>query len=74
MKLAFSRQILEKYITFMKIHPVEAELFHADGWRDKTKLKIDFRKFPNAPKESKLGVIQDVTTSRITQCALVNIF
>jgi hypothetical protein len=36
MKIAFSVQILEKYlnITFMKIRPVEAELFHEDGRTD----------------------------------------
>jgi hypothetical protein len=41
----------------MKIHPVGAELFHADGqtyWRmdgqtDKTKLIVAFRDFPKAP-------------------------
>jgi hypothetical protein len=32
MKLEFSRQIFEKYsFNFMKIRPVGAELFHADG-------------------------------------------
>ena len=33
MKLEFSRQIFEKYSDskFMKIRPVAAELFHADG-------------------------------------------
>jgi len=33
MKLEISRQILEKYkkINIMKIRPVRAELFHADG-------------------------------------------
>jgi hypothetical protein len=34
----------------MKIHPVEAELFHADGRRDMTKLTVAFRNFANAPK------------------------
>jgi hypothetical protein len=34
----------------MKIRPLGAELFHADGWTDMTKLKVAFRKFANAPK------------------------
>ena len=33
MKLEFSRQIFEKY--FLKICPVGAKLFHADGRTDK---------------------------------------
>jgi hypothetical protein len=33
----------------MKIPPVGAELFHADGWTD-MKLIITFRNSPNAPK------------------------
>jgi hypothetical protein len=39
---------------FMKIHPVEAELFHADrrtdGWTYMRKLKVTFRNFANVPK------------------------
>jgi len=39
---------------FMKIRPVGAELFYADGkankQRDKTKLIAPFRNFANAPK------------------------
>jgi hypothetical protein len=38
----------------IKIRPVEAELFHADGrtdrQRDTTKQTVAFRKFTNAPK------------------------
>jgi len=38
---------------FVKIRPVEAELFHADGRTDRrtdmTKLIIAFRNFANAP-------------------------
>jgi hypothetical protein len=33
----------------MKIHPVTAELFHADGRTDMTKLIVSFRSFANAP-------------------------
>ena len=41
----------------MKIHPVEAELFHADGRTEKKKdrhddVTVDFRYFVNAPKEA----------------------
>jgi len=34
----------------MKIRPVGAELFHADGRIDMTKLIVTFRNFPNPPK------------------------
>jgi hypothetical protein len=34
----------------MKIPPVGAELFHADGQTDMTKLKVAFRSFAKAPK------------------------
>jgi len=34
----------------MKIRPVGAELLHADGRTDITKLIIAFRNFANAPK------------------------
>ena len=34
----------------MKIPPTEAELFHADGRTDTTKLIVAFRNFANAPK------------------------
>jgi hypothetical protein len=35
---------------FTKIRPVGAELFHADGQTDMTKLIVAFRKFAKAPK------------------------
>jgi hypothetical protein len=34
----------------MKIRPVGAELFHADGRTDKRKLGVAFRNTANAPK------------------------
>ena len=34
----------------MKIHPVGAELFHADGQKGMTKQFVAFRNFANAPK------------------------
>jgi hypothetical protein len=40
----------------MKICPVEAGLFHADGkmgkWTDMTKLIVNFRNFAKAPKNA----------------------
>ena len=43
-----------KELNFMKIHRVEAELYHeggqTDGQRAVTKLKVPFRNFANAPK------------------------
>ena len=35
----------------MRILPVGAELFHANGQTDMTKLSIAFRRFVNAPKK-----------------------
>ena len=37
----------------MQIRPEGDELFHADGWRDTTKLAVAFRNFPNGPKNGK---------------------
>jgi hypothetical protein len=48
MKLEFSRQIFKKS-SILKILPVGAELFHADGRTD-MKLIVAFRNFANAPK------------------------
>ena len=39
-----------KISNFMKIHPVGAELFHADGRTDMTGLIVAFRNLANAPK------------------------
>jgi hypothetical protein len=36
--------------SFVKIRPVGAELFRADGRTDTTKLTVAFRNFANAPK------------------------
>jgi hypothetical protein len=38
----------------MKIRPVAAELFHAEGRTDMTKLIVAFRNFANAPKSEHL--------------------
>jgi len=35
----------------MKNRPVAAEMFHADGETDTTKLIVDFHTFVNAPNE-----------------------
>jgi hypothetical protein len=37
----------------MKIRPVGAESFHADGRTDITKLIVGFRSFANAPKNTR---------------------
>jgi hypothetical protein len=34
----------------MKIHSVEADLFHVDGWTDVMKLAVGFHNFLNVPK------------------------
>ena len=36
---------------FMKIRPVGAKLFHADGQTDMTKLIVALRDFANAPRK-----------------------
>ena len=36
----------------MKIRPVRAELFHADGQTDMTKVKVVFRNFANEAKNA----------------------
>jgi hypothetical protein len=46
-KLEFSRQILEKYLYFMKIRPLLYELFHTDRRTDVTNLIVAFRNFSN---------------------------
>jgi hypothetical protein len=44
MDLEFSGQIFEKYSAHsIKLRPVGAELFHADGQTDMTKLTVAFR-------------------------------
>jgi len=47
----FATDILKKtqISNFMKIRPVETELFHADGRTDMTELLVTFRNFANAP-------------------------
>jgi len=42
----------------MKIHPVEAELFHADGRTDMTNLTVASGSFAKPPKNSGLHDIQ----------------
>jgi hypothetical protein len=36
----------------MKIRPVDAKMFHADGQTDMMKLTLTFRNFAKAPKNS----------------------
>ena len=55
MEVEFSRQILRKILVsnFMKIRPGRAELFHADGRTDMTKLRVIFRNCANALKNAR---------------------
>ena len=53
MKLEFSRQIFSKKAqisSFLKISPMGAELFHADGQTDMTKLIDAFCNIANGAK------------------------
>ena len=51
----------------MKIRPVGAELFHADGRTDKrtdmTKLTVAFRNFSNAPENQNIHMYKQSTPS-----------
>ena len=53
--------------SFMKIRPVGAKLFHADGRTDMTKLIVPFRNFANTPVTIKyrafVSVFLDSTAS-----------
>jgi hypothetical protein len=56
MKLEFSRQIFEKkkaqISNFVKIRSVGAELFHANGHTDDTKVIVACRNFAHAPNNA----------------------
>jgi hypothetical protein len=54
MKLEFPPEIFENTQTsdIMEIQPVGAELFHAEGQTNMTKLRIAFRSFKNAPDKN----------------------
>ena len=53
MKLNFLDRFSKKFQTdLMKIRPVGAELFHADGRTDMTKPTVAFRSFTDAPKHT----------------------
>jgi hypothetical protein len=50
----------------MKIRPMGAQLFHADGRTDMTKLMVAFRNFANASKnEVELGVQRNFTYKEV---------
>jgi hypothetical protein len=44
----------------MKVRPLGAELFHADGQTDMTKLTVASRNFANCPKEH-----SDISSHRV---------
>jgi len=56
MKLDFSPQIFRKILisNFIKIRPLEAELFYADRRTDMVNLIVPIRNFVNAPKNPQL--------------------
>jgi len=47
----------------MKIRSVGAEMFHADGQTDVTKLIVAFRTFANAPKNVTLVITDNMGNS-----------
>jgi hypothetical protein len=55
MKLEFSLQVTQniQVSNFIKVRPMRAELFHADGQTDMMKLIVAFRNFASAPKKSR---------------------
>jgi hypothetical protein len=56
MKLEFCRQVSEKKAqisSFIKIRPVNARLFHADGQTDMTQLTVASRNFTNASNKKR---------------------
>jgi hypothetical protein len=61
MKHEFSQQILEKnrISNSIKIRPVGAELLHADGRTDLTKLIVAFHNFANRPKNSMSKILTE---------------
>jgi hypothetical protein len=55
MKLELSRHSFEKnlqILSLMKIRPVRAEFFPADGRTDRKQLTVAFRNFAGAPKNA----------------------
>ena len=54
---------------FIKIHPVGAEFFLADGQTDMTKLIVAFRNFPNAAKTNMSK--SQVTDRYISNCEIL---
>jgi hypothetical protein len=48
----------------MKIRPVRAELFHADGQTDMTKLVVAIRNFAKVPKKE----------TRMSECMYVRMY
>jgi hypothetical protein len=76
MKLEFSQQSFEKSSSFIKIRPVGAELFHADGQTTMTKLAVAFRNFSNAPKKGSVFPVHAMkvrTGSRGTHPLILNL-
>jgi hypothetical protein len=45
----------------MKIRPVGAELLHADGQTDMTKLTVTFRNFSNLPEKPRYATVASMS-------------
>jgi hypothetical protein len=59
----FLNRFFKKYSSnFIKIRPLGAELFHADGQTDITKLTGAFRNFGNAPKNVQAVLLTEEST------------
>jgi hypothetical protein len=58
-QIEFSLQIFKntKTLNFMKILPVEAELFHADGQTDMARLAVTIHYRVNAPEETLMATL-----------------
>jgi len=50
----------------MKIRPVGAEMFHAEGQTDMTKLTVPFCNFVNAPATDQLPALLKMRTAHFT--------
>jgi hypothetical protein len=61
------RKIHTQISNLIKICPVEAELFQANGRTETTKLIADFRNFANAPKSTQTSVFSSQKTLGITR-------
>jgi hypothetical protein len=57
----------------MKICPVGAKLFHADGWTDIIKLTVTFHNFANGPKNCPHILCTEQSALKLTNMTLVQL-